>query len=281
MQTVNDIKNEIKHTLSPIYNIEEINSFIYIIFEHILRYAKIDILLRKDEKIDDSDYKNITDIVKRLLKHEPIQYIIGETEFYNLIIKVNEYTLIPRPETEELVDLIINDNKHRNISILDIGTGSGCIAISLAKYLSNAKVSAIDISNQAIEMAKLNAQNNNVQINFIVQDILKIEKLESKYDLIVSNPPYIRISEKDRMHKNVLDYEPHSALFVSDNDPLVFYRTIAKFAKKHLNDNGTLYFEINEALGEETKKMLLHLAFKNISVLKDIFEKDRIIKAEI
>lgn len=281
MQTVNDIKNEIKHTLSPIYNIEEINSFIYIIFEHILRYAKIDILLRKDEKIDDSDYKNITDIVKRLLKHEPIQYIIGETEFYNLIIKVNEYTLIPRPETEELVDLIINDNKHRNISILDIGTGSGCIAISLAKYLSNAKVSAIDISNQAIEMAKLNAQNNNVQINFIVQDILKIEKLEIKYDLIVSNPPYIRISEKDRMHKNVLDYEPHSALFVSDNDPLVFYRTIAKFAKKHLNDNGTLYFEINEALGEETKKMLLHLAFKNISVLKDIFEKDRIIKAEI
>jgi len=279
MQTVLEIKKEIKESLSSTFSKEEIKSLIYIIFEYVLRYGKIDTEVNKDVKIEDSDYKKILSMVERLSKNEPIQYIIGETEFYDLTFKVNKYTLIPRPETEELVHLIINEQKNKDIHILDIGTGSGCIAISLAKNLVSALVSALDISHNAISTAKTNALNNNVNVNFFIQDIFKAENLCNKYDVIVSNPPYIRNSEKVLMQKNVLDFEPHSALFVDDEDPLIFYRTISIFAKKHLNKNGILYFEINEALGKEMREMLSALNFNKIEIIKDLFDKDRIVKA--
>jgi len=279
MQTVLEIKKEIKESLSSTFSKEEIKSLIYIIFEYVLRYGKIDTEVNKDVKIEDSDYKKILSIVERLSHNEPIQYIIGETVFYDLKFRVNKSTLIPRPETEELVHLIINEQKNKNIQILDIGTGSGCIAISLAKNLTSAVVSALDISHNAISTAKTNALDNNVNVNFFIQDILKAENLSNKYDVIVSNPPYIRNSEKVLMQRNVLDYEPHSALFVDDRDPLLFYRTISIFAQKHLNIDGILYFEINEALGKEMKEMLSDLNFNKIEIIKDLFEKDRIVKA--
>ena len=279
MQTVLEIKKEIKESLSSTFSKEEIKSLIYIIFEYVLRYGKIDTEVKKDVKIEDSDYKKILSIIERLSNNEPIQYIIGETVFYDLTFRVNKSTLIPRPETEELVHLIINEQKNKDIHILDIGTGSGCIAISLAKNLVSALVSALDISHNAISTAKTNALNNNVNVNFFIQDIFKVENLCNKYDVIVSNPPYIRNSEKVLMQKNVLDFEPHSALFVDDEDPLIFYRTISIFAKKHLNKNGILYFEINEALGKEMREMLSALNFNKIEIIKDLFDKDRIVKA--
>ncbi|MGB5990482.1 MAG: peptide chain release factor N(5)-glutamine methyltransferase [Marinifilaceae bacterium] len=280
MQTIYNIKQNIKSALSDIYDKREIQSFIYIIFEHVLNYSKIDTVLNKKEEIEDETCEIIYSIIKRLEKEEPIQYILGETEFYDLIFNVNESTLIPRGETEELVQLVINENIDRDISILDIGTGSGCIAISLAKNLERAKVSALDISEKAIETAKENAEKNNVKVNFFLEDILNIKQKYENYDIIVSNPPYICNSEKKLMQNNVLDYEPHTALFVEDNDPLIFYRTIAIFALDTLKEEGLLYFEINEALAKEMKEMLEEYSYKNIEIIKDINERNRIVKAQ-
>lgn len=280
MQTIYNIKQNIKSALSDIYDKREIQSFIYIIFEHVLNYSKIDTVLNKKEEIEDETCEIIYSIIKRLEKEEPIQYILGETEFYDLIFNVNESTLIPRGETEELVQLVINENIDRDISILDIGTGSGCIAISLAKNLERAKVSAVDISEKAIETAKENAEKNNVKVNFFLEDILNIKQKYENYDIIVSNPPYICNSEKKLMQNNVLDYEPHTALFVEDNDPLIFYRTIAIFALETLKEEGLLYFEINEALAKEMKEMLEEHSYKNIEIIKDINERNRIVKAQ-
>jgi len=280
MQTVFEIKQDIKNSLSSYYDKREIQSFIYIIFEYILSYGKIDTEVKKEEKIDEDICERIFSIVDRLKKFEPIQYIIGETDFYDLIFKVNKATLIPRQETEELVHLIIDENSNKDISILDVGTGTGCIAISLAKNLPLASLYAVDISDKAIETAKENAIINKTKVNFFKEDILNIKHKHNKYDIIVSNPPYIRNSEKSLMHANVLDYEPHTALFVDDNDPLIFYRTIALFAQEHLNENGLLYFEINEALGKEMKDMLSEYSFQNIEVIKDLNERDRIVKAQ-
>lgn len=281
MQTVFEIKQEIKKTLSSYYDKREIQSFIYIIFEYVLSYGKIDTEVKKEEKIDKDKCNNIFSIVNRLKEYEPIQYIIGETDFYDLVFKVNQSTLIPRQETEELVYLIINENTNKKISILDIGTGTACIAICLAKNLNMADVSAVDISEKAIETAKENAILNDVKVNIFKEDILNIKNKHKKYDIIVSNPPYIRNSEKSLMHSNVLNYEPHTALFVEDDDPLLFYRTIALFAQNQLKENGLIYFEINEAFGKETKEMLEELSFKNIKIIKDINERNRIVKAEI
>jgi release factor glutamine methyltransferase len=224
-------------------------------------------------------------VLSELKKEKPIQYILGETEFYGLRFRVNENTLIPRPETEELVELIISDNqitKNTNsLTILDIGTGSGCIAISLAKNLSNAKVSAIDVSEKALEMAKKNAEINEVNVNFILADVLKISTLQEKYDVIVSNPPYVRNLEKHEIKPNVLEFEPHLALFVEDDDALIFYRKIAELALKNVSENGKLYFEINQYLGKETVELLENLGFKNVKLIKDIYENDRMIFATI
>lgn len=281
MKTISEITKQIKSQLLNLYDDKEIDSIIYLIFYYLLKYTKFDIHLNKEEKIKAETEKKINKIVEQLKKHKPIQYIMGHTDFYDLHFEVNPHTLIPRPETEELVELIIRENKDKKHSILDIGTGSGCIAISLANNLPASKVTALDISTGAIETARNNAKKNKVSIDFIEMDILNIpeENFSQQFDIIVSNPPYIRESEKQYMEDNVLRYEPHTALFVSDGDPLIFYRAIAIFASKHLNPSGKLYFEINEALGEEMKSMLESLEFKNISIIKDINGKDRIVKA--
>lgn len=283
MNTISDIIKQINTQLSSLYDKKEIDGLIYLIFDHLLKYTKFDIHLRKDEEISAETEKNIINIVNQLIKHKPIQYIIGYTEFYDLHFDVNTYTLIPRQETEELVDIIIAENNGKTIDILDIGTGSGCIAISLAANLNNACVSAIDISEGALNMAKTNAKTNNVNVEFSKVDILDTEARDSmgKFDIIVSNPPYVMDSEKKLMENNVLDYEPHTALFVSDDDPLIFYRNIASFSLTHLKQEGKLYFEINEALGKEMKEMLHNMGFKNILVIKDIHNKDRMLKAGI
>jgi release factor glutamine methyltransferase len=225
-------------------------------------------------------YEKFLKAITRLKNYEPIQYIIGDTEFYGLVFKVNPSVLIPRPETEELVDWIIKDcEDDKKINILDIGTGSGCIAISLAKNLPNAKVFALDVSNEALKTANQNAINNGVEVEFIEADILSYNSLDIQFDLIVSNPPYVRELEKQMMSANVLDHEPHLALFVEDDDALLFYRKITDVAADILKPNGQLFFEINESLGESTKQLLDNSNYKNIELKKDIFEKDRMIKA--
>jgi release factor glutamine methyltransferase len=274
------------------YPKSEIDSFFTICIEEQLNLQRIDIVLKPDFIIDEANISTLKKVINRLQKEEPIQYIFGTTEFFGLPFSVNEHTLIPRPETEELVAWIINEVKSLNIesiskkeskkslTILDIGTGSGCIAISLKKELPYSKVFAIDVSEEAIKTAKKNAILNNTDINFIEMNILKAEKLPQDFDIIVSNPPYVRELEKKEIKKNVLDNEPHLALFVSDNNPLIFYKKIAELAKNHLSEKGKLFFEINQYLGNETKEMLSNTGFSSVILKKDIFKNDRMIKAE-
>ena len=216
----------------------------------------------------------IFDIVKELKTYKPIQYIIGETEFFQLKFKLNNSTLIPRPETEELVSWIL---KHDFSSVLDIGTGSGCIAITIAK-LTNSNVDAMDICDKALKIAELNAKINSVNVNFILNDILNTEKMPN-YDVIVSNPPYVQKSDILKMNKNVTEFEPHRAIFVDDNNPIVFYRKIASLAIKSLNDGGYIFFEINELYHKEILNLLNKIGFVDITLKNDINDKPRMIKA--
>ena len=275
--TINYIKTELLDT----YPSREIDSMAFILLEHVLDLSRTQVHLKKEEMISDEDFQKISKYVEQLKIEEPIQYILGETEFYELPFKVNQHTLIPRPETEELVHSIINENPNANLKVLDIGTGSGCIPISLAKNLNKATVSTTDISTDAIEIAKQNAQLNKVDVNFHNRDILKWNEYKwEEYDIIVSNPPYVMESEKEKMEKNVLDYEPHLALFVSNQDPLIFYRTIADFAIAHLKKDGKVYFEINENLGNEMQELMLAKGFSEVEVRKDINGKVRMLYAK-
>ncbi|MEZ4853797.1 peptide chain release factor N(5)-glutamine methyltransferase [Flavobacterium sp.] len=296
--TIKEQKIHFQNELQSLYDKEEIDSFFFIITEKFYQKKRIDISLQPDFEITNtSEWEKIISYLK---DEKPIQYILGEAWFYGLLFKVNENTLIPRYETEELVEWIIKSQKSKvesqkcvissgvEMSILDIGTGTGCIPISLKTNLPQAEVFAIDISEKALEVAKQNAKNNNVDVNFIQADILKVENLDSlltfnfqlstKLDVIVSNPPYVRNLEKEEIKKNVLDYEPHLALFVEDNDALLFYRKIAQLAKKSLKPNGFLFFEINQYLGKETIELLEKLGFKNIELRKDLKGNDRMIK---
>ncbi len=283
MEKVNTIQatiNYIKNELQEIYPARETESMAYILLEFVLKYSRIHIQLSKTEELEIASVSQIEKYVEELKTKKPIQYILGETEFYDLIFKVNEHTLIPRPETEELVHAIINENPISGLNILDIGTGSACIPISLAKNLKNANIASADISSEAIKKAKENAKLNTVDIKFFNRDILRWDDFEwENYDIIVSNPPYVTESEKEKMDANVLDHEPHTALFVSDHDPLLFYRTIANLASKYLNAKGKLYFEINESLGKEMIELLEEKNFTNIRLQKDINGKDRMISA--
>lgn len=271
--------------LSPFYDAYEAESFFYLILEDKHKLRQIDLALNHELTFLDSDFTVWNSLLKELKKEIPIQYLLGKSHFYGLEFEVNENVLIPRPETEELVEWIVNEHSKmdgaKKIKILDIGTGSGCIAISLAKNIPNAEVYAIDVSKKAIETAKKNAANNKVEVNFILQDILETEELKCNFDIIVSNPPYVRNLEKEEIKKNVLDYEPHLALFVEDNDALIFYRKIAELAKKNLLENGQLYFEINQYLGCEMKDLLEKMDFKNIELRKDIYDNDRMIFAKV
>ncbi len=270
--------------LSAIYPKTEIDSFFFILMEEKLKLQRIDTVLKPDFLITKKSLIDLKTIVKRLQKEEPIQYIIGNTEFYGLPFFVDKNTLIPRPETEELVSWVLNEtkvlanNKTIELSILDIGTGTGCIPISLAKNLTSLNISAIDISPEALLIAKQNAILNKVTIEFIELDILNTESLPQEYDVIISNPPYVRELEKEEIKNNVLKNEPHLALFVADENPLIFYNKIADLAKQQLSKNGMLFFEINQYLGKETVNMLVKKGFKNIQLKKDLFGKDRMIK---
>ena len=269
----------IEKELADLYPTTEIEGFKRIIFETVCGWSFTEQVVKKNELIPEGNFGRIENIISRLKNFEPIQYILGETEFYGLKLKVNPSVLIPRPETEELVDWIVNCKLPNNCSVLDIGTGSGCIALSIKRQLKNALVSGFDISENAIKTARQNAIGTRLEVDFFQFDILNSEVLKCVfYDVIVSNPPYVRESEKPQMLDNVLNHEPEIALFVTDDDPLIFYRAIAAFAKKYLNENGLLFFEINENLGIETFEMLTGFGFHNIEIRKDINGKNRMVR---
>jgi len=275
-----EFRNHFNKELSSIFPQTEIDSFFYLLMEKKLGLQRIDLALNHAISLSNDNFQYLYNALARLKAQEPIQYILGETEFFGLPFKVTKDTLIPRPETEELVSWILSEfnSNNQNLTILDIGTGSGCIAISLAKNLPNAKISAIDISSKAIHIAKQNAARNNVHIDFMELDILSKNQLHQKFDIIVSNPPYVREIEKQEMHANVLQNEPPIALFVSDEQPLLFYDKIADLAKEQLKKEGSLFFEINQYLGNETIKMLNEKGFKT-ELRKDIFGNDRMTKS--
>ena len=275
-------KNIFFQELSSLYDEKEIESFFYIILEKKHQLKRIDLALKPTLELDENQLVQWDLITEELKTQKPIQYILGETFFYGLRFVVNENTLIPRPETEELVALILSNNHVKtasNLKILDIGTGSGCIAISLVKNISTATVFALDVSEKALEIAKINAEKNDVAVTFLLKNILETDDLEQNFDIIVSNPPYVRNLEKREINKNVLEYEPHLALFVEDDDALLFYKKIAALAQKNLFPDGKLFFEINQYLGKETVELLEKLDFKNIQLFKDIYGNDRMISA--
>lgn len=273
--TIQHINSE----LGALYPKTEIQGFVRIIFGAVLNFSYTDIVLQKNEVLEVADVEKIKRIVERLKTFEPIQYILGETEFYDLKLKVNRATLIPRPETEELVHWITKTPLQTGAKILDIGTGSGCIPLALKYTLPHLRISAVDISKGALKIAKENADTNHLEVHFFQVDILNWQKYSwGKYDVIVSNPPYVRECEKAQMDNNVLEYEPENALFVDDNNPLVFYKTIAEFAKGQLLENGYLFFEINENLGNEMIALVKGLGFREIELRKDLNNKNRMLK---
>lgn len=281
-----DIQDVFHKELDDLFGKEEVDSFFNLLIEYYLDLKRIHLVLEPEYVITKEEEQPLFEALAHLKLQKPIQYILGETEFYGLPFKVNSHTLIPRPETEELVNWVLdshtNSSKDSQLKILDIGTGTGCIAISLAKHLPEAKISALDVSEGALKIATQNAELNVVNINFIHDDILKIRQFaldpESKYDVIVSNPPYVRNLEKAEIQPNVLDNEPHLALFVDDDNPLQFYKAICEFAQFNLKENGSLYFEINEYLGEEMITLLEAFGFKDVQLKKDMFGKNRMIK---
>ena len=295
MITLKEYKKDFFKALENHFPSTEIDTFFMYLIEEYLDFKRIDIVLNPDFLINEEKISFFDTALIKLKNHEPIQYILGKTEFFGFPFIVDKNTLIPRPETEELVAWIIdeirilNDKSFSKISILDIGTGTGCIPISLSKNINYTSVFAIDISKKALEIAIKNAELNQVSISFFEMDILKTsnlnllskDKTEINFDIIVSNPPYVRELEKSAMSKNVLENEPHEALFVSDENPLIFYEKIADLALQHLSENGFLFFEINQYLGNQTVEMLSNKGFKNIELRKDIFGNDRMIKASI
>ena len=272
--------------LETIYGSDEANALIMILLEHYFSLDRVKIAMNPELRLSESELLTLHFAVKELLKNKPVQYIIGETEFCGMRFFVDENVLIPRPETEEMVKKIASCRDKACLvptgcDILDIGTGSGCIAISLAKLLTDSKVTAVDVSEKALNVARKNAKANEVNVRFILDDILNPqnpELIDNQYDIIVSNPPYVCESEKSEMRANVLDYEPSSALFVSDNDPLIFYRKILEFAQKTLKSSGEVWFEINEKFGNEMKNLCLAKGFKDVEIIKDFRGKDRILK---
>ena len=293
--------------LEPIHGTDEADSFFYLILENKHQMKRIDLALEPNYEFSDEAINVWEELVTQLKKEIPIQYLLGNTEFYGLPFNVNESVLIPRPETEELVDWILSEEKRierlkdvtiegqkdlkiegskdvtiegfKDLKILDIGTGSGCIAIALAKNIPNAQVFAIDVSVEALKVAKMNAYKNEVSVTFLEKDILQTENLLEQFDIIVSNPPYVRNLEKHEIKNNVLEHEPHLALFVDDFDALIFYRKIALLSTENLKSSGQLFFEINQYLGREMIDLLNEFGFEDIELRKDIYGNDRMTRA--
>jgi release factor glutamine methyltransferase len=279
--TLGQIKTELLEALHQYYPSQEIHNFYMMLAEHILKLPSHKVLAYPETNVENSEYLKLQNAIEDLKKFRPIQHIIGKTEFYDLEFIVNQNVLVPRPETEELVHLIIENQKGKACKIMDIGTGTGCIPITLAKNINGATVHAIDVSVNALETARENAKLNGANVVFHHMDILSTSALPSApFDVIVSNPPYVMEKEKQQMQTNVLEYDPHLALFVPNNNPLLFYIAISKLASKSLVGGGFLYFEINEALGKETKTMMEEIGFSNVKVIRDLYGKDRIIQAQ-
>lgn len=283
--TIKKYREYFINSLEDLYPIEELQSIFYLLASKYLNLSRIDIALQLDDTLTSDEEINFNQAIDRLKIYEPVQYILEETEFFGYPFLVNKQVLIPRPETEELVAWIIEDVKEKETTLLDIGTGSGCIAISLAKKLNDPSVTAIDVSKEAIDVAKKNSAQNHTKIEFMEVDVLHFkdnvelqQKLNSKFDIIVSNPPYVRIKEQELMRPNVLKHEPDLALYVANETPLLFYKKIVQLSNLYLKAGGRLYFEINEYLGNELKKMLMEEGFKHVQIKKDMFGKDRMIK---
>lgn len=288
--SVRDCRKYYASQLESIYGPDEANALIMIVLKHYFNIDRVRIALEPDLRLSESELLTLHFAVKELLKNKPVQYVLGETEFCGMRFFVNDSVLIPRPETQEMVEMIVSSAGMRratspSYSILDIGTGSGCIAISLAKLIPDSDVTAVDVSEKALEVARKNADANGVSVHFVLDDILNPHVkthgcASQQFDIIVSNPPYVCESEKSEMRANVLEHEPSSALFVPDNDPLIFYRIILEFAQKALKPDGQIWFEINEKFGNETAELCREKGFKNVEIIKDFMGKDRIVRAQ-
>jgi release factor glutamine methyltransferase len=279
-KTVKQLAANLNEELGRIYPEREADAMAFRILEHVLHLSRSDIYLKPETNVPKSRLQNIENIVEALKKFEPLQYILGETSFYGLDFKVDTSVLIPRPETEELVDWILKENEDIPQKVIDLGTGSGCIAISLAKFRSRWKVMAADISEEALRLASENAALNRVHVEFLKESILDFTKavMNQKFQLIVSNPPYVTVEQKSEMQPNVLDYEPHVALFAPGKDPLIFYRKIAQLATTNLENGGKVYVEINESQAELSSGIFREMGFQT-ELRKDIHDKFRMLKA--
>jgi release factor glutamine methyltransferase len=290
---LNSYKTQFITSLLPVVDEAEAQSFFYLVAEHLHQLRRIDLALDPTFQLTEAQLQQWESIRLRLMKQEPVQYILGSTTFCDLPFTVTPDVLIPRPETEELVAWVvesfafnpqpttdngqpITDNRQR---LLDIGTGSGCIAIALAINLPEVQVYALDVSDKAVQIARLNAEKNAVQLQFICQNILETKQLDHQFDVIVSNPPYVRELEKHEIQANVLEHEPHLALFVADEDPLLFYRKIGELAFESLTPNGNLFVEINQYLGEATLQLFREIGFTQVELRKDLYGNDRMIRA--
>ena len=265
---------QLKSGLAGVAEPQEVQAMIRVICEDVFNYDQVDVALRQESELPEFAEERIADIITRLQRHEPLQYIVGSARFHGHKFKVTPATLIPRPETAQLVDMIVDENTAPDLRVLDMGTGSGCIAISLARALKFPQVDALDISRDALAVARENAQALKVKVRFFESDMLAPQP-DGRYDIIVSNPPYICWSERESMDRNVKDYEPGQALFVPDNDPLLFYKAIAPYAARSLEHGGRLYLEINQRFGNEIKRLLEDNGFDEVRIIEDSFGKVR------
>ncbi|WP_336836069.1 peptide chain release factor N(5)-glutamine methyltransferase [Sphingobacterium siyangense] len=283
MKILQDFELLFQHELQELYDEDEIKAIFLVVVAEKFKLNRTNYQLRKTAIVNEADKAEVLSILQDLKKHRPIQYILNKADFYGEVFQVNESVLIPRQETEELVDLIIKNHKSsQSLKIIDIGTGSGCIPIILSKHLINSQVTTMDISKEAIKTAQENARNLKTQVQFINADIFEWEYIfsDQQYNIIVSNPPYITPGEKQHMNQNVLAYEPELALFIEESAPLIFYDVISSFALKHLAPDGDLYFEINQYLGAEMKELMVKKGFEQVKLIKDINGADRIIHAK-
>ncbi len=266
--------DELKRGLDGVAETREVQAMIRVICEDVFNYDQVDVALRQESELPDFAPQRIADIIARLQRHEPLQYIVGHARFHGHQFKVTPAVLIPRPETEQLVDLIVDENDGSDLRVLDMGTGSGCIAISLARALKFAQVDALDVSRDALAVARENAAALKVKVRFFESDMLAPQPA-ARYDIIVSNPPYICWSEREAMDRNVKDHEPGQALFVPDNDPLLFYKAIARYASESLERGGRLYLEINQRFGNEVRRLLEDNGLDGVRIIEDSYGKVR------
>lgn len=271
---------QLRSGLAGVADPHEVQAMIRVIYEDVFNYDPVDVALRQESVLPDFAQQRITDLIHRLQRHEPLQYIVGNARFHGHKFKVTPAVLIPRPETEQLVDLIVDENKESDLRVLDMGTGSGCIAISLARALKFAQVDALDVSRDALAVARANAEALQVKVRFFESDMLAPQPAAT-YDIIVSNPPYICWSERESMERNVKDYEPGQALFVPDNDPLLFYKAIVPYARQSLERGGRLYLEINQRFGAEVKRLLDEHGFDEVRIIDDSYGKVRFASARM